>query len=100
MPIPVQLPSSARPPQTPTRSLVRFEDEIIGAFPDGGQKLLTDSTSDSSTKIISECISSNSGSGNSQQQIVIGAISQQQESSRIQGFSQIFEFETSIPHKQ
>jgi hypothetical protein len=33
VPIPAQLPASACPSQTPTRSLVRFEDGTVGAFP-------------------------------------------------------------------
>jgi hypothetical protein len=69
VPIPNQLPSLARPPNTPTRSLIQFDNGSIGAFPNS----LADSTSDSSTKIISECISSSSGGNNSQQ--MIGSLS-------------------------
>ncbi|KAI3422281.1 hypothetical protein GPALN_012807 [Globodera pallida] len=54
VPIPSRLPPSARPAETPTRTLVHFEEGFACATSNH-------SLSNSSTKITAECVSSNSG---------------------------------------
>ncbi|CAK5027233.1 unnamed protein product [Meloidogyne enterolobii] len=55
--IPAELPQPIRLSNTPTRTLVRFEDGIFGAFPESRPN----SAINSFTKFIPECISSSSG---------------------------------------
>ncbi|CAK5023096.1 unnamed protein product [Meloidogyne enterolobii] len=54
--IPAELPQSIRLSNTPTRTLIRFEDGIFGAFPESRPN----SAINSFTKFIPECISSSS----------------------------------------
>uniref|UniRef100_A0A914HI37 DNA polymerase epsilon subunit 3 n=1 Tax=Globodera rostochiensis TaxID=31243 RepID=A0A914HI37_GLORO len=54
VPIPSRLPPSVRPAETPTRTLVHFEEGFACAASNH-------SLSNSSTKITAECVSSNSG---------------------------------------
>uniref|UniRef100_A0A915LWI9 Uncharacterized protein n=1 Tax=Meloidogyne javanica TaxID=6303 RepID=A0A915LWI9_MELJA len=74
--IPAELPQSIRLPSTPTRTLIRFEDGIFGAFPESRPN----SAINSFTKFIPECISSSSGDSQQMTKSLLNSSEQQEPS--------------------
>uniref|UniRef100_A0A1I8B7P7 EF-hand domain-containing protein n=1 Tax=Meloidogyne hapla TaxID=6305 RepID=A0A1I8B7P7_MELHA len=90
--IPAELPHSARPPSTPNRTIIRFEDGIFGAFPESRPN----SAINSFKKIIPECISSSSGDSQQMTKSLLNPNEKQEFSNTFGGNNLIKKFATDI----